>query len=82
MVRGCGVGDGVTEGVAVCVDVVVGVREGVAVNVAVAGFVAVGLGVRTLAGLLQAVVRRRKKVRVTQRSDILSTFMTVTSPTC
>ena len=79
MVRGCGVGVGVEEGVAVCVDVGAGVREGVLVSVEVPGGVAVGSGGRISTMLPQDVVRRRKTARVTQCCSVLPTFMTVTS---
>jgi hypothetical protein len=81
MVRECGVGVGVEEGVAVFVDVGDGVWEGVDVSVAVAGCVGPDSGVRISEMLLQAVIRRRKIVRVIQRCSILPIFMMVTSPT-
>ena len=82
MVRGCGVGVGVEEGVAVFVDVGDGVWEGVDVSVAVAGCVGSDLGVRISAMLLQATARRMNIVRAIQRCNILPTFMKATFPTC
>ena len=81
MVRGCGVGVGVEEGVAVYVDVDVGVREGVIVRVAEAGGVAVISAISISAMLLQAVTMRRKIPKVIQRCSILPRFMVFTSPT-